>query len=426
MSDFMENDSTKIVEPIGKVRKTVDWVFFAIGIIMILGTLFLENGGPIKFVSLILFIIFTLMVMPRDPFLSICQNVLGKPWKLLRMIILIVVFFVAGGLLPSSETTNSSEEQVAEQITSDSTEDSDSDNATNTDDTTSDTKSSKIEELLGSDGYSNFEEAASEIGLSMSDVKGFEQIDDWASGKRYSFTYSGQQVLLYMLESNYVDGINTGGYEVYKDGLEPLNINDFIVDSGIQAQLQVDSENAVKGVLNHPDTANFDWWTTGTCNRAGQYYILSANVKAKNSFGVQDTITFTTEYKVTDDTYSRIYFECDGAVVSGTYVEPTANRSETDSKLASDVSEGGFVLTDGQLGDYGQMQDNDIILYYVPSGTYKVTCLNKGKAFVSLPHDDENCDVYTFDAAGDVQTITIPDGNVVQLMINTSLQFDPQ
>ena len=79
-----------------------------------------------------------------------------------------------------------------------------------------------------------------------------------------------------------------------------------------------------------------------------------------------------------------------------------------------------------QLGEYGKKGDNGIILYYVPEGTYKVTCINKGMAFVSLPHDDENCDTYEFTKAGEVKTITVPKGQVVQLMINTSLKFEPQ
>lgn len=421
-----ESDDTP---QIGKTRTILNWIFFGIGVIMTFGSFSDVSKSPKALISILLFAAFTALVMPINQILKIWDNLMGKKWKIFRPIILIVVFFTAVGILPPSDTSGEiQQKEVIEEASQDSDSSSKTTTEENTDDKAASNVQNDIEKILGKDAYSNFTEAAEEISMDIDSIDGFEQIEDWASGPRYSFTYSGQQVLLYMLETNFVDGINTGGWQVYKDGLEPLNINDFIVDSGIYSQLQVDSEDAVKGVLNHPNTADFDWWTTGACSRAGQYYIISAQVKAQNSFGVEDTISFKTEYKVTDDTYSRIYFECDGAVVSGTYVEPLAERGEADSKLASNVSDGGFVLTDGQLGDYGQWYDqtSGIIIYYVPEGTYTVTALNKGKAFVSLPDDDENCDVYTFDKAGDVQTITIPKGNVVQLMLNTSLQFEPQ
>ena len=55
--------------------------------------------------------------------------------------------------------------------------------------------------MLGSPGYENFKEACSEINLDISKISYFTQIDDWESGKRYSFYYDDVNgVILYMLE----------------------------------------------------------------------------------------------------------------------------------------------------------------------------------------------------------------------------------
>ncbi len=284
----------------------------------------------------------------------------------------------------------------------------------------------EIEAQLGSTGYNNFLVVAQEIGLDPDKVKHLQKIDDWASGERFSFVYKGQGFVLYMLESGYVDGIDTEGYQVYKDGLEPYQIDEFVVGTGVVSQLRTVSEAAVKSVLNYPDTANFDWITTGEYAHVRDYYFLTANVKAKNAFGVQSTVTFTTEYHITGSNAKLIYFVFDGATVSGSYVDPLGDRKEAPSKIVvSSTSENSFILKEDQIGEYGKMQDDGIILFYVPAGKYKVTAINKGMAFVSLPHDDEYCDTYTFDAAGDCQEITVPEGNVVQLMINTVLEFEP-
>ena len=501
---------------IGIIRRILDWFFFAFGNIMFLALVFEIFDSAKGIVSLLLFGIFTISIMPINPIIDLWTKVIGKKWKIIRPILLIAIFFAGTVFLPPTESYSNTkpddekivelkqdvlekketkpemlktdsvkveepqpteekvdapkskeikteksqpteekvEESKSKEIkpkksqpteenaeaskskevkqkkskTKEQTEKASKESSTNKSKTKAKSKENEVEKILGKEGYANFKEAASEISMDVSKIYGFEQIDNWASGPRYSFTYLGQQVILYMLETNYVNGINTGGWQVYKDGLEPLNINDFIVNSSVYSQLQLDSEKAVKSVLNHPNTANFDWWTTGACSRAGEYYIVSAQVKAKNSFGVKDTISFKTEYRVKDSKYSRIYFECDGTVRSGKYVDPLAERGRAESKISVDVSESGFVLVDGQLGEYGKWYDerNEIIFYYVPEGTYKVTAINKGEAYVSIPGNDEDCDVYTFKKAGDVQTITIPKGNIVQLMINTSLRFEQQ
>lgn len=280
----------------------------------------------------------------------------------------------------------------------------------------------EIKELLGADGYNNFAEACGEINLDVNQISGFSQIDDWASGNRYSFTYKNTEFLLYMLQSNYVSGINVGSVHVYEDGKEPLNADDYLLDEATISSLEGMSEALVKQQLNYPDTANFDWWTTGSITRIQDYWILMANLTAKNALGQKETIEFRTDYKVNNGEGELAYFTMDGTTISGSENVPQINRGQAESKIKGS-SDNAIILTESQMNEYG-VEEDGIILYYLPAGKYTTKCLNKGMAFVCDPADDENAISYTFDSVGETKTIEIPEGWYIQLMINTSLEMN--
>jgi hypothetical protein len=85
--------------------------------------------------------------------------------------------------------------------------------------------------------------------------------------------------------------------DIYKQGYEPYQISDYIVDSSVSAELQIMTEDYVKNQLNYPATADFPWldWSYG---RERDLYSVSSKVTAKNAFGVEDELAFRLIYQV--------------------------------------------------------------------------------------------------------------------------------
>lgn len=278
----------------------------------------------------------------------------------------------------------------------------------------------------------DFIRACEQIGMSKDNIKNLKQVDDWVGGKRYSFTYSGSSFRLYCNMDSTVNSIKLGvDTDIYKQGFEPYQVSDYIVNPSIVSDLQVMTEDYVKSKLNYPATAKFprfDW----SYGRERNLYFVSSHVTAKNAFGVEDNLSFSLTYQVDGSSANLVYFELDGSIlVNKMDTIPVPERKKLEAEKADSSSDKKtIVLKEGELGEYGRtvtLDGSDYINYYVPVGTYTIT--NKGKwckvylakdaYFTNSDGYKENEVVKTieFSNYGETQTIVIGSGEHLELTL---------
>lgn len=161
----------------------------------------------------------------------------------------------------------------------------------------------------------NFLNACEQIGMDYEQIQDFKQVDDWANGPRYSFTYKDMPFRLYCNTDSTVNTIKLGiESDVYKQGFEPYQVEDYIVDPDIANELQLLSEDYVTSQLNYPATADFSLldWAFG---RDHTLYTVSSTVTAENAFGAKDDLAFSLTYQVNGDTANLVYFILNGNVI---------------------------------------------------------------------------------------------------------------
>ena len=287
----------------------------------------------------------------------------------------------------------------------------------------------------------NFLNTCAQIGMDYQRIENLEQVDDWISGPRYSFSYEGMPFRLYCNMDSTVNAIRLGtNTDIYKQGFEPYQISDYMIDISIATELQLLSEEYVKNQLNYPSSADFPWldWAYG---RDHELYSVSSSVTAQNAFGMEDKLPFTLIYQIESDTKKLVYFELGGSIIVNQMdIVSTPERKEipndTSPQTAADSQD--IVLVDGELGTYGKTVDIDgfsYINYCVPEGTYIV--LNNGKwCKVYLAKDEyyKNSDGYTeneivetleFSEYRQSQTLTVKSGEHLELTINASVTLTP-
>jgi hypothetical protein len=114
-------------------------------------------------------------------------------------------------------------------------------------------------------------------------------------------------------------------------------------------------------------------------------------------------------------------------------LESSGNRKRTESEPSEpdNESSGSFRLVDGQLGAYGKQSPDysDVIYYYVPAGTYRIT--NNGKNATvwlisdSAPKDDNVAGNTMFAQTGETGVMTIIEGQHIELTIYADISFEP-
>lgn len=273
---------------------------------------------------------------------------------------------------------------------------------------------------------SNFLVACEQIGIDIFEIENLEKVDDWSGGERYSFTYKSASLRVYCNMDSSINTIKLGNEtDIYKQGFEPYQIDDYIVDSSTAVKLQQLSEEYVKSQLNYPATADFSWlgWTY---SRNHDIYSVYNTVTAQNAFGVEEEIPFVIRYKVESDKIEMLYFELSGNTITNKMTNisiPERRQLETihsDSLTNSNIS-----LIDGQLGDYGEkvnLNGYDVIIYNIPTGTYKIT--NNGKwCKIYIINDTKNTITQTLEFFNyeESQTITISEGEHIELTENANV-----
>lgn len=279
-----------------------------------------------------------------------------------------------------------------------------------------------IEDNLNKQGQKAFIKACKDINLDVNQIDSMEQLDDWASGERFTFGYKTANLKLYMLSDDSVDSISIYGVKVFKRGYEPYDINDYIIDYEMATDLQYWAKEDVKKYLNRPETADFGWFDWAY-NRNGEVYGVKSTVKAKNFFNAKDKVSFVAQYKVTEDSHKLIYLELDGNVYcdNGRIKEKERKPLDTGKKKSSKSSSNiRIVLSDGEKGEYGKLVESGgekYYHYYVPNGDYKAVC--KIPCTVFVVGEDPN-DVKSSKALSenDTASISVPNGYHIELSMN--------
>ena len=143
-----------------------------------------------------------------------------------------------------------------------------------------------FEEIADKELRDDFIAACSQIGMDLDKVNNLCQVDDWVGGLRYSFAYENMAMRIYCNMDSTVNTVKLGAdTDLYKQGYESYQIDDYIVDDSAETNLIMISEDVVKLQLNYPSTAKFSifGWSFG---RNRKLYFVTNQVTAQNSFGV--------------------------------------------------------------------------------------------------------------------------------------------
>lgn len=282
-----------------------------------------------------------------------------------------------------------------------------------------------------------FYDAVTAIGMDSSNIKNIKDMDDWASGHRYSFMYDGYRYVVYELDNGEIDSINNDNLtvKIYERGFEPLNYKDFEPDSSILDSLMESGLNELSKYIQNETSIKNQLGTT-TFYRIYDYYSFNGEVEAKNNVD-KEKYTFTVDFIVEDSSATCKYVSIDGIGVFGNQDEiPEINKTPSDENGGNETSEDVIVISDGKEGAYGKFDKfdgEDYLRYYVPVGTYNVKCVIRGGFYIETIelHKEDGWDTATTISqvmmdSGETTTITINEGQCISLIINTEIELTKQ
>ena len=319
------------------------------------------------FIGLVLIFVF----FPVSIIVTIVKIVRKSDFKIWRFSILISFFLgiflvIASLFIPSGET--SSEMPVENVSKNEIVIIEESNKETKNEINTQDVFIDNIEVKTIGQEKQNLKSAVESIGMDCSNVKNITELDDWASGHRYSFVYDGFGYIVYELNNGEINTIVTEYKRsaIYERGYEPLNYKDFEPDKNVLQNIQSDAVIQMTKYINGATSLDI---MTGSMMyaRIYDYYSLSGEVKAKNAID-KEVYTFTADYMINDNSIECVYLAIDGKIVHGSddfapklqKVELRENNSETKINR--------IILSDGKTGEYGQydlFDGEEYLRYYV-------------------------------------------------------------
>lgn len=267
-----------------------------------------------------------------------------------------------------------------------------------------------------------FVSACGEVGIDTALIESWEQVDDWANGARYRFTYKRHPFYAYMNSDGTVHSIMIGstlGTAVYLQGYVPYNVEDYLVDEDTAMALIPYAEDAVKLALNYPATADFpllDW----TYGREKDLYQLQSTVTAQNGFGVEEEMPFTVIFDLSTEGKAKcVYLELNGSVISNEIPEEPEREAVAVPEKSTDTPAGTIRLVDGELGEYGRQDPvyPEYVDYYLPAGRYSATGNAKNNVIMIIDNvtNDEVSRVTL--AAGESGEFEVNESQHIELVI---------
>lgn len=366
----------------------------------------------------------------------------------LHILLPIVLFIAIGIVMPKDNLENTSNEKnessnVNDQVNSQSNENKT--NQANQDNQNAKENSNNYKNLKSITDVklkNNFIAACKQININVSEIKELKKVDDWNSGPRYTFEYKGEKFILYVYDSGEVSSITISNHnldKIYLDGYEPYDVNNYLLRADQISKMQVAAESSIKSVLNHPDTAKFNWTSSGSYSRNNNIYIVSGKLEAQNSFGVKGESTFYIEEEIISGNYNVVYMKIDNKKYIGSdSIIKSQERKEIEIKSdnSAEAQSGEvIILKDGQKGAYGKenlFDGEKYIRYYIPAGKYEVEALTKNAQFyieeISI-HKEDGWDIatsirkVTLAKYGDKDTIEIKSDQCISLVVHTQIKL---
>lgn len=279
-----------------------------------------------------------------------------------------------------------------------------------------------------------FENAVSAIGMNPLNVQNIKQIDNWASGTRYSFIYDGFEYKVYIRDNGEINSICTDNLSVkiYEKGYKPLYYKDFEPDPSILDSLLDQGLKSVSKYILNEETLKSRLGTP-MFSRIYDYYSVSGEVVAKNEVDKED-YSFTVDFLV-DGTHATVmYVAVNGRICYGDQNScPEVQKIAISEQNAESGTANSIIICDGKLGEYGQtdyFDGEEYIRYYVPAGQYDVTCINRGGFYIEaieIKKEDGFDTATIFEqytmSGGDTQTITIEEGQCISMINNTEIEL---
>lgn len=279
---------------------------------------------------------------------------------------------------------------------------------------------------------SNFQKAVESIGMDFSNVKNIQNLEDWASGKRYSFMYDGFEYLVYELDNGEINSINTSNKrtKIYERGYVPLSYKDFEPDINILDDLQDDALRQLSKYIIG-ETSIKTKIGSMLYSRIYDYYSISGEIKAKNEIS-KENYTFTVDYIVNENSFQCVYVAVDGKIYFGEDKTPEIKRTQLVTE--NEPEESNIIVLsydkEGKYGQYDLFDGEEYLRYYIPSGKYNVKCNIRGGFYIETIelHKEDGWDTATtisqiMMSAGEEKEITIKDGQCISLIINTEIEL---
>lgn len=394
------------------------------GIIIFMGVCSFFNADSVRdFITGMLFALFGVSLLPCIYEKLLCKYKIQKLYIILP--VLLFLSFIIVIPKDSIDDNNRNQNKVLEKEPNSNNKDNYSNLKTITDD--------KLQK--------NFIDACASINMDINKVRDLKKVDDWNSGPRYTFKYNGTTFILYAYDNGNVSSItinNNNLDKIYLEGYESYNVNDYLIESGLIVDLQLKAETSVKSVLNHPDTADFHWITTGAFSRNNNIYIVTGKFEAENSFGVKSESTFYIEEVIENGNCSVVYMTIDSKKYIGTKSQiQNIARKEIIVSGETNVDDNSITIKDGQKGEYGKddlFDGEKYIRYYLPAGKYEVEALTKNAQFfietIAL-HKEDGWDTattirkVTLLKLGDKDNIEITSSQCISLVMYTQIKLTP-
>lgn len=153
---------------------------------------------------------------------------------------------------------------------------------------------------------SNLYDACEKTGIKIDKISNITLIDDWANGKRCTFSYDGHSFVTYFNKDETINSINSGLVKFFDKGKKVADLEDYLLTSEELAQLKTWTKDTVTSILKAPSTAKFpggfltpyEGWAF---SKKGNVYSVSSYVDSQNSFGAMMRSKFTIQFQLNKD-----------------------------------------------------------------------------------------------------------------------------
>ena len=367
---------------------------------------------------------------------NINMNKMSQTKIIIIVVATILVFFILPMIVISSVDDNIST-QVGDNINVKSNEINNNKSLeTNKTTDTEVVENNKTTDIL----INNIKTACEEIGIDFSQISDFTKKEIEGNPViSYTFRYKDYRFNITPNLDNTIDSIYINSKVFYKQGYEPLNVNDYLVPYELTSLLQVKAQDSVKLYGGHSNLS-FPLVNGYTFGRYKNTYSVGGYGTKTNILGEEYSISFHAEYELKDDKkFSLVYLEVDGKNKFGS--ESKMNTPElVEKKAVSEVKEEdeSIILIDGTMGEYGKVHKIsgiDFIDYFVPAGKYKIVPITQASlVFLNDVKIKKNSDgteetitykTYRFSNPNEEDIIEVKSNMCIALGLGTKIKLIP-